>query len=230
MRHKIKVFLLGTNASVFSCLRRHRQEYLVLRPEGEETSLSIVGEQQPHLVVLVRDDLRLCQQARTRWPTIPLVMVSANTKVQHVARALDLGADDYITLPVGEDEFLARLRALVRRMPTSDSKASHAQVLRSSEGNLVLNLAKHECVICGHKVRLTATEFELLRVLMEHQEQMLSHRFLLQHVWGSEYGDERDYLRVYISQLRRKIEPDPSHPQYILTEPGVGYVFGKHSS
>jgi two-component system, OmpR family, KDP operon response regulator KdpE len=208
MQKIIRVFVLGTNPLVLSFFRRHRQEYQLLRQEGQETSLSIVGEQQPHLVVLAGDDLRLCQRVHSAWPTVPLVMVSANTSALHIARALDLGADDYITLPFGEDEFLARLRALVRRTHARLAQ-NDAEVLTSQDGKIVLNVAKHECTVCGREVDLTATEFALLRLFLAHSEQILSHRFLLQQVWGPEYSEEREYLRVYMGfahEWNRKLE------------------------
>lgn len=90
---------------------------------------------------------------------------------------------------------------------------------------MTLHLDTHRCLLAGKQVRLTATEFELLRVLMEHREKVLTHRFLLQHVWGPAYSQESNYVRVYICQLRRKLETDPAHPRYLVTEPGVGYVF-----
>ncbi len=227
MQSKIQVLLLGTNASVLSVFRRHRQAYLIRCLEGDDPSLSIGSEPRPHLVVLLCDDLHLCQQARQAWPTLPLVMVSENASEQQITNALDLGADDYVTIPFGEGEFLARMRALVRRMhtrPPGEVQRDSA-TLTSQDGRIVLRIEEHQCILAGKEVRLTVTEFALLRVLMEHREKILTHRFLLQRVWGPEYGEESDYLRIYVRQLRRKIEPDPSLPRYIVTEPGVGYVF-----
>jgi two-component system, OmpR family, KDP operon response regulator KdpE len=232
MQRKIQVVLLGTNASVLTVFRRHRQDYLILRQESDATSLSIVGEQQPHLVALVSDDLHLCQQVRRAWPMVPLIMMAEHTAGQHITRALDLGADDYIKIPFREEEFLARLRALLRRKHAHDpGKAQRDSDIRSSQdGRIVLHLAQHQCLLAGQGVHLTVTEFALLRVFLEHQEKVLTHRFLLQQVWGQEYGEESDYLRVYVRQLRRKMEADPSHPQYLITEPGVGYLFREPSS
>ena len=227
MQRKIQVVVLGTHASVLSVFRRHRQDYLILRREGDETSLAPVGEQQPHLVVLVGDDLHLCQQARQAWPTLPLVIVSEDASEKQMIRALDLGADDYVVIPFGEEEFLARIRALVRRkhpQPPPDAQRDLA-VLTSQDGRIVLRLDQHQCFLAEQEVRLTATEFALLRVLMEHREKVLTHHFLLQQVWGPEYGEETEYVRIYVRQLRRKVETDPSHPRYLVTEPGVGYLF-----
>jgi two-component system KDP operon response regulator KdpE len=227
MQSKIQVLLLGTNVSVLSVFRRHRQEYLIRCLECDDASLFIESEPQPHLVILLRDDLHLCQQVRLAWSTLPLIMVSENTSEQHITTALDLGADDYVTIPFGEEEFLARIRALVRRMHARmpGEMQRDSEILTSQDGRIVLRIDAHQCMLAGREVRLTVTEFELLRVLMEHREKVLTHRFLLQRVWGPEYGEESDYLRIYVRQLRRKIEPDPSLPRYIVTEPGVGYVF-----
>lgn len=232
MQRKIQVVVLGTNAPVLAVFRRHRQDYLILRQEGDETSLAIVGEQQPHLIVVGCDDLHLCQQARQAWPTIPPIVVAETTVRQHIPRALDLGADDYVRMPFGEGELLARIRALMRRkhlhQPHDAPRAP--EILTSQDGRIVLYLAQHQCFLAEQEVRLTATEFALLRVMMEHREKVLTHRFLLQQVWGPEYGEETEYVRIYVRQLRRKMETDPSHPHYLVTEPGVGYLFREPSS
>ena len=135
-------------------------------------------------------------------------------------------------VPFREDEFLARIRALVRRKhpyQPPDVQRDLA-VLTSQDGRIVLRLAQHQCFLAEQEVRLTATEFALLRVMMEHREKVLTHRFLLQQVWGPEYGEETEYVRIYVRQLRRKMETDPSHPRYLVTEPGVGYLFREASS
>src|SRR5581483_5854124 len=230
MQRKITVLLLGANASVASSLlRRHQHTYTILYQECNENSLSTVGEQHPHIVIFAcdKDDLCLCQRIRQKWPTVSILILSENGSEQQITRALDLGADDYITIPFGKDEFLARIRALLRRMQMQPADLTYCgpDPLVSQDGKIVLSIARHRCTLAGCVVRLTATEFKLLRVMMMHSGKVLSHRFLLQQVWGPEYGEETGYLRIYLHQLRGKIEPDPAHPHYIVTEPGVGYIF-----
>ena len=132
--------------------------------------------------------------------------------------ALDAGADDYVTKPFSIDELLARLRALMRRAAPSTAPVFEA-------GDLKVDLEKHAVSVAGQPVTLTPTEFELLRVLVQNAGKLLTHPALLREVWGPAYSQESHYLHVYVSQLRRKIEPDPTRPRYLLTEPGAGYRF-----
>jgi len=132
-------------------------------------------------------------------------------------RALDAGADDYITKPFSTDELLARLRAVLRR---SDGPQRTAVV---TVGDLAIDLADHRVTVGGRDVHLTRLEFDLLRVLARHHGRLVTHRMLLHEVWGPEYGSETHYLRVHVSNIRRKLEPDPARPRYIITEPGIGF-------
>ena len=133
------------------------------------------------------------------------------------SRALDAGADDYVTKPFGTDELLARLRAVMRR--SAEAGGSPAIEL----GELVIDLADRRVTRAGAEIHLTPIEFELVRVLAQHHGRLVTHRQLLQEVWGPEYGEETHYLRVHVAHIRSKLEPDPSRPQYLITEPGVGY-------
>jgi two-component system, OmpR family, KDP operon response regulator KdpE len=134
--------------------------------------------------------------------------------------ALDAGADDYVTKPFGTPELLARIRAALRRLPMVPERDQSVKV-----GDLQINLMLRRVVAKDHEIRLTPKEFDLLHYLVVNPNIPIPHARLLQAVWGPDYGDQVQYLRVFVNQLRKKIEPDPSHPRYILTEPWVGYKF-----
>jgi two-component system KDP operon response regulator KdpE len=153
---------------------------------------------------------------------VPIVVLSALGEEGDKVQALNLGADDYLTKPFGVAELLARIQAALRRSqwarpPAQDSRLAH--------GDLLVDLERHQATIGGRLVELTPTEFNLLVYLAENAGKVLSHRMILQHVWGPEYGQEAEYLRVYVGRLRLKIESDPANPRYLITERGVGYTF-----
>ena len=150
------------------------------------------------------------------WSTAPILVLSAVGDEAEKVAALDAGADDYVTKPFSVEELLARLRAALRR-----SAPSGEPVLEV--GRLVLDLDKHLLTVGGEPVALTPNEYDLLRLFMRNEGKLLTHPAILRQVWGPAYGDESNYLHVYVSHLRRKIEPDPTRPRYLLTEPGVGY-------
>ncbi len=202
--------------------------YDVLVAENGTQAMEMVALHHPDLILLDLglpgqiDGLHFCEHVR-EWTQIPIIVVSARTEEKQKIQALDLGADDYLTKPFSCEELLARVRACLRR--ATPQKAANEQILRSEDGYISLNVARRQVCVGDHEVRLTPTEFELLRQLMLYEGRVLTHRSLLRAVWGPEYGDEADYLRVYVRQLRLKVEAQPSHPRYILTEPGIGYVF-----
>jgi two-component system KDP operon response regulator KdpE len=152
-----------------------------------------------------------------QWTQIPIIILSVRGAESDKIAALDAGADDYLTKPFGVGELLARLRAALRRASQTTSEPVF------TSGNLKVDLARRLITVSGLEVQLTPTEYELLRVLITHAGKVLTHHFLLREVWGAEYGEEFHMLHVNISNLRRKIEPDPTRPQFIITEPGVGY-------
>lgn len=171
------------------------------------------------------DGLDICRQIRTvsHAPIIVLsTMGSENKKIE----ALDLGADDYLVMPFGMGEFLARVRSTLRRWATFQAGSIHQNNMILA-GDLFIDTEARQVTIRGEHIHLTPTEYDLLQYLAQNSGKVITHRKLLQSVWGAEYGDEREYLRVFISQLRRKIEDNPLQPTYILTEPGVGYRFAK---
>jgi len=156
------------------------------------------------------------------WTTTPILILSARHAQQQKVEALDAGADDYVTKPFGMDELLARVRAGLRRAGTP--AADEPAVI--STDTFTIDLAAHRVTAQdGTAVRLTPTEWHLLDVLVRHPGRLATHKQLLQQVWGPAYGTETNYLRVYMSQLRRKLEADPTRPRHLVTEPGVGYRF-----
>lgn len=187
---------------------------------------------QPDLILLdlcmpgEYDGLDVCVKVRQQGQKPPIIVLSALSEEQQKVKALDLGADDYLTKPFGSDELMARVRVCLRRTQSPDNDGLHqAEVLISEDGYLSMDLARRQVKAGTNEVRLTPTEFELLKHLMLSSGRVLTHRNLLRSVWGPEYGEESDYLRVYVRQLRLKVEETPSHPRYIITEPGIGYVF-----
>ena len=183
-------------------------------------ALAAAGLRPPDAVIL---DLLLpdgtgtevCRELRT-WSDAPIILVSAVGEEEEKIKALDAGADDYITKPFAIGELLARLRAALRR-------AGGAGEPVVTVGPITVDLEKHAVSVDGKPVHLTPHEFRLLRLLVQNEGKLLTHRSILREVWGPAYGDESNYLHVYVSQLRHKLEADPARPRFLLTEPGAGY-------
>lgn len=178
--------------------------------------LVILDLMMPHM-----DGLETIRRIR-QTSQVPIVVLSALGEEEDKIRALHLGADDYLTKPFGIGELLARLQAVLRRTQWAPRTTTSTRLI---QGELVADLERRVVLRNDEPVELTPIEFELLVFLMENTGKVLTHRAILQHVWGEEYGQESEYLRVYVGRLRQKIEPDPSHSRYIVTERGVGYVF-----
>ena len=191
--------------------------------EGIDLAASI----RPALIVL---DLGLpdmsgedvCREIRS-WSTAPIVVLSARHSDREKVALLDAGADDYVTKPFSTIELQARIRAQLRRGRLAGAGDTGAPIVL--DGNIVIDVVKPQVTRAGVPVHLTRTEWELLRVLIAHQGRTMTHRELFTAVWGNSFGDAQQYLRVHIRSLRRKIEPDPVRPRYIVTEPAVGYRF-----
>ena len=160
--------------------------------------------------------VEVCEEVR-RWSTLPIIVLSAVGDEREKVRALNAGADDYMTKPFGSEELAARLRALLRRSHDTTTDPT----IRA--GDLEIDLARRRVRSGGREVHLTPIEFDILRVLGQHRGRLVTHRKLLQEVWGPGYAEETHYLRVHIAHIRSKIEPDPSRPRYVVTDPGVGY-------
>ena len=185
-----------------------------------EEALAAAAMRPPDAVILdlVLPDgtgIDVCRELR-KWTSAPVIVLSAVGEESEKVAALDAGADDYVTKPVGIDELLARLRASLRRVAPSGEPLVVV-------GDLEVDLEKQEVRVGGKPVHLTPHQFDLLRVFARNVGKLLTHRMILQDVWGPTYGSESNLLRVHIAHLRRKIERDPARPQYLLTEPGAGY-------
>lgn len=165
--------------------------------------------------------MEACQMIRS-GPEIAIIMLTVNNTEQQKVEALDAGADDYVTKPFGMPELLARIRATLRRLPQTPGQ-SDLQPLAASGVNI--SLSSREVTVRGHTSRLTAREFDVLSYLLARPNRTIAHRELLQAVWGPDYGDELEYLRVFINRLRKKIEPDPSKPAFLVTDAWAGYRF-----
>jgi two-component system KDP operon response regulator KdpE len=194
--------------------------YLVDTADTAESALAAAAMRPPDAVILdlVLPDgtgIEVCRELRT-WTSVPVILLSAVGEEREKVAALDAGADDYVTKPVGIDELLARLRAVLRRTVPAGEPVIEL-------GELVVDLEKRAVTVAGKPVHLTPHQFELLRVLAVNRGKLLTHRALLREVWGPGYGDASNLLHVNVSQLRRKIEDDRSRPRYLLTEPGAGY-------
>lgn len=195
-----------------------------LAGRGEE-GLALAAANEPDLIILDlglpdMDGLDVCSRLR-EWTRVPIVVLSVREAEREKVAALDRGADDYLTKPFGIEELLARLRVALRHR--SPSPAEEAKVIRA--GSLVIDLAGHSVTRDGEPVKLTATEFSLLAYLVTNRGRVLTHQSILTHVWGPEDADHTEYLRVYMRQLRKKLESQPDDPQHLVTEPGVGYRF-----
>ena len=166
--------------------------------------------------------LELCKRVRS-ISSIPIIVLSVKGEEKTKVEALDAGADDYVTKPFGIDELLARVRAALRRAPATDSNASARTVLE--EGDFKVDLETRSVTVSDHDVHLTPKEFDLLVYFMNHPGKVITHRTLLSALWGANYVEQNEYLRVFIGQIRKKIEDDPGSPRYILTEPWIGYRF-----
>ncbi len=184
--------------------------------ERERIDLIILDLMMPHL-----DGLEVTRRLR-EVSTVPIIVLSALDEESDKVRAFDLGADDYLTKPFGVEELLGRVKAVLRRARWATAGPQGERLVR---GEICVDLENHRVTVSGREISLTPTEYNLLVFLMRNAGKVLPHTLILQQVWGPQYGNEAEYLRVYIGRLRRKIEADPLHPRYLHTEHGVGYRF-----
>lgn len=227
-----KILLINDEPNILRTLRRNltsRGYEVSIAFDGEETR-SMISETEFDLHILNLDfntldvdGLAICRQVR-EVSMAPIIVLSTVGSEKTKIDALDLGADDYLVMPFSMGEFLARVRSALRRWASyRANKPKKVNLIVSND--LLIDSDSRQVTVDGCEIHLTPTEYDLLYYLAKNDGKVITHRELLQSVWGPEYGDEREYLRVFISQLRRKIEQDSLHPQHILTEPGVGYRF-----
>ncbi len=190
------------------------------------SAIEMVALGQPDLVLLdivladKTDGYEVTRRVR-EFSDVPIIMLTAKARESDLLRGFDAGADDYLTKPFSSQELLARVRAVLKRARRDPGTATRSEILC---GDLRIDLARRRVTLSEREIRLTPTEFSLLRELAEHSNQVMLHEQLLMAVWGAEYRDDVDYLRAYIRYLRQKIEPDPANPRLIVTSPGVGYM------
>ncbi|AHI00701.1 response regulator [Kutzneria viridogrisea] len=223
-----KVLVVDDEPQIVRALRINlsARGYQVLTAHDGASALKAAAEAKPDVVVL---DLGLPDLDGTDviaglrgWSSVPILVLSARTDSSDKVEALDAGADDYVTKPFGMDELLARLRAAVRRSASSAADGEEAVVETAS---FTVDLVAKKVRRAGAEVHLTPTEWGVLEVLVRNRGRLVAQKQLLQDVWGPQYATESHYLRVYLAQLRRKLEPEPSRPRHLLTEPGMGYRF-----
>jgi two-component system KDP operon response regulator KdpE len=200
------------------------QGYDIRVANDGETALEIMKDWTPDLVVTDlsmpnMDGLELCRRLRVA-SQVPIIVLSVRGEERTKVQALDAGADDYVTKPFGIEELLARVRASLRRVPAENGQASLIDA-----GDFRIDLAAHKVVVRGREVHLTPKEFDLLVYLARHAGRVVTHRALLGAIWGGQSTEQVEYVRVFVGQLRKKLEPEASSPQYIITEPWVGYRF-----
>jgi two-component system KDP operon response regulator KdpE len=227
-----KILLINDEPNILRTLRRN------LTSRGYDVSIAFDGEETKEMITRADydlyilnldfnaidvDGLTICRQIR-ECCLAPIIVLSTIGSEKMKISALDLGADDYLVAPFAMGEFLARVRSALRRWASYTKDAPFKTNLINSD-DLLIDPDSRQVTVNGEEVHLTPTEYDLLYYLARNAGKVITHRVLLQSVWGLEYGDEREYLRVFISQLRHKIEENSVHPKHILTEPGVGYRF-----
>lgn len=228
MAKRIKVLVVDDEPKIRMFIRANLEarDYEVYLAQDGVEAVEMAGRVDPDVIVLDvnmprMDGIEACRRIR-EWADMPIIILSVREEEKDKVRALDEGADDYLTKPFGIEELLARIRVALRH---SAGAAPATPVFTA--GHLEVDLSKRMVKRQGQIVKLTRTEYELLAYLVSQHGKVLTHKELLRNVWGPKYGEESEYVRVFIRQLRSKIEDDPSNPQFIVTEPRIGYRFVK---
>ena len=226
-----KIVVADDEQSILRTLKRNLtgRGYEVFTASDGEEALSQIESVLPDIVVLditmpKLDGLEVCRRVR-EWSQVPIIILSARDEERQKVEALDLGADDYLTKPFGTDELLARIRVALRRaaQQAESNPAKNRAIFHDDD--LTIDFSRREVSIKQQDIKLTPKQYDLLKYLAQNAGRVITHRTALVNVWGPEYSNETQYLHVFINQLRHKIESDPAHPHFILTEPGVGYRF-----
>lgn len=221
-----KILVIDDEFQITRVLKRslgaHR--YDVRTASDGESGMDLFNDFHPDLVITdlsmpEMTGIEVCRSIRKK-SDVPIIVLSVKGEEQTKVEALDAGADDYITKPFGMNELLARVRASLRRGPAEPEQQTVVNI-----GDFTLDHSKRTVAVEGKEAHLTPKEFELLAYLIEHHDRVVTHRTLLSKIWGGDYTEQTEYLRVFIGNLRKKIEPTPSKPRYILTEPWIGYRF-----
>ncbi len=227
-RKRQTILIVDDELAILKLLRANLQAkgFDVLSAMDGAAAIRTVESELPDLLLLdimmpKMDGFEVCQQLR-EWSQIPIIILSAQGDEEDKVKCLELGADDYVTKPFGAGELIARVTAVLRRVDTARAVPARSSC---TCGNIQINFAQRRVTLAGSEVRLTPTEYSLLKELALNAGKVLTSAELLNRVWGSEYGQERQYLHVFIGHLRAKLEPDPTSPRYINTVPGVGYKF-----
>ena len=202
--------------------------YDVLTASDGKQALELVEQHAPDLVLLdvmmpKMDGFTVCHRVR-EFSSVPIIILTARGQDQDKVRGLDLGADDYLTKPFSIEELTARVRAVLRRAQFATNEQTHAMRTTATIGDLTIDYAQHIVTMAGQEVALTPIEYRILAYLAQNAGRVVTQDLLLEHVWGAEYVGEGHMLQVNINRLRRKLEPDPSDPRYILTKVGIGYL------
>jgi two-component system KDP operon response regulator KdpE len=226
MNERRRILVVDDEPQITRVLRTSlsSQGYDIRVANDGETALEIMKDWKPDLVVTDlsmpnMDGLELCRQLRVT-SQVPIIVLSVRGEERTKVQALDAGADDYVTKPFGIEELLARVRVSLRRVPAEDG---HNSVIET--GDFRIDLAAHKVTVRRREVHLTPKEFDLLVYLARHADKVVTHRALLGAIWGGQSTEQVEYLRVFVGQLRKKLEPEAASPRYIVTEPWVGYRF-----
>jgi two-component system, OmpR family, KDP operon response regulator KdpE len=199
--------------------------FRVVSAVNGEQGIALAAAQSPDIIILDlslpdMDGVEVCEQIRS-WSQVPIIVLSVRDSEKDKVAALDKGADDYLTKPFGIDELLARIRVAVRH--SNQSIGNKESIIHA--GQISIDLAGHIATRNGEELKLTGTEFKLLSYLVAHADRVLTHQAILTHVWGFEEAEHLEYLRIYIGQLRKKVEENPDEPRFLVTDPGIGYRF-----
>jgi len=226
--HRSRILIVDDELAIIKFLRANFEAngYEALAASDGAEALQKVEMELPDLIILdimmpKMDGFEVCRRIR-EWSQTPIIMLSARGDIADKVKCLELGADDYLSKPFGKDELIARVRAVLRRTEAGGTIPTQTSF---SSGNLTVNFAERRVTVAGHEVKLTPTEYNLLREMVLNANKVLTHNMLLGKVWGPEYGEEKEYLRVFVNRLRQKLEANAENPKYIITVPGVGYQF-----